>query len=1077
MGTEVSAKFKGAFCEAKIKRVEKQVVCKITLKCNNTQVTLDEEVLKTSSGQVVSLNDLKSGSVVYVQSEVLLSNGVELSKADLKQSINDLHAAILNKVNDKSVYSVIFNDGDERSLKRSFIRFKGEKHFHDSETLNNAPLNNPEHFLFPIKINNESESEPLSIGKTALNPIDSSKAASNMQLNEDEKALISSNKNTDQGENAESVDNNEEDDEDCSSSDSSDEYPAEVKDRFVAELYKFMDDRGTPMNKIPAVNKVDLDLHRLYTIVRKFGGYNRVSKQRSWNDVYKKLGLPNASNASHILSLKTAYERYLQPYEEIYRKLGSSICDTVSRHHNSSNSSSATFNKFDSHRLFKTRYLATPTTSTNNNANNRKNPSRNKQSKQQTSSNNEVNKDEKPATPSNDAKEDLVYGESTKELTLASLINSRSLSPCDDDEQQQNEELTLVGMVKTLNENYKKAKKEKESDKKQTAAEDSEDQTSGTAKSEKKNRKLNDESSSLKEERLNKNNKRLLSTSTQLRKGKNRTTSLDKLKTESRISSDEDEEEKIEPKSRRKMLKTDETSGTKSNSAVNKRKYSSNENNDNNDKESPDANMDSGSIETSNNETDENECKSITSFGDLEVNKLVDVYYGSNSQKHKYRAKIVQLNAENHTVLVHYLGWNIRYDEWIKMDRIVRLFNEDSSASKRRKPSKSSNGNQNTFESQSSPKETVKQQESTNNSSNVKSKSNTTGKLNNRSSSSSSSSSTSTTNLSSTNTTVNDSSSTIKEETKTETNTTNANNSTNLTSQEKLNDQQVEETTKSSSDNKPMLLSIKEEIIESDQESIEKSKTESNNSTKRVNSVDAKSTTEEIHMPDQTINETLEEKAIAKKKSSNKSNNSIENLEIGNTNSNTSSPQQTKSDSRLNETPNNEYQSPQRANSTDHTSKKSETNNSRRNSTDAYIQENKANSISIIPLLTPTTVINSKNDDISPNLQTNESTNKSTIINTTHPEPKYSFHVISNQAINDYTKIFAYFINNYLLNLDANLIGKQRIKQIEEQMKLCREAYTKLKLEIAAIDRKKKKLYQQRKEKSTTEDSSTVAFT
>jgi len=204
VGTEVSAKFKGAFCEAKIKRVEKQVVCKITLKCNNTQVTLDEEVLKTSTGQSVGLSELKSGSLVYVQSEVLLSNGVELSKADLKQSINDLHAAILNKVNDKSVYSVIFNDGDERSLKRSFIRFKGEKHFHDSETLNNAPLNNPEHFLFPIKINNESENEPLSIGKT----VDSTKSASNMQLNEDEKALISSNKNSDHGENAESVYNN-----------------------------------------------------------------------------------------------------------------------------------------------------------------------------------------------------------------------------------------------------------------------------------------------------------------------------------------------------------------------------------------------------------------------------------------------------------------------------------------------------------------------------------------------------------------------------------------------------------------------------------------------------------------------------------------------------------------------------------------------------------------------------------------------------------------------------------------------------------------------------------------------------
>ncbi len=39
-----------------------------------------------------------------------------------------------------------------------------------------------------------------------------------------------------------------------------------------------------------------------------------------------------------------------------------------------------------------------------------------------------------------------------------------------------------------------------------------------------------------------------------------------------------------------------------------------------------------------------------------------------------------------------------------------------------------------------------------------------------------------------------------------------------------------------------------------------------------------------------------------------------------------------------------------------------------------------------------------------------------------------------------------------------NVVGKQKIRYIEEQMKLCRESYAKLKNEIAAIDRKKKKL-------------------
>jgi len=269
------------------------------------------------------------------------------------------------------------------------------------------------------------------------------------------------------------------------------------------------------------------------------------------------------------------------------------------------------------------------------------------------------------------------------------------------------------------------------------------------------------------------------------------------------------------------------------------------------------------------------------------------------------------------------------------------------------------------------------------------------------------------------------------------------NDSISSTSQEKSNEQ-VDEQAKSSTENKPLLLSIKEEIIESDQEPIEKAKTESNYSAKRV---DAKSSSEDNSTSNQTSSETQDEKTNNRKKSLNKSNYSTESLEIANSNNNSDSPQQTKSDSQLHETPNNGRRSSLRLNSTEQVSKQTDKNTSRRNSIDT---NNQANTASV----TPTVVINSKCDETSPNLPTNESLNKLTTTNPTQPESKYSFHVIN-----------------------SNLIGKQRIKQIEEQMKLCREAYTKLKMEIAAIDRKKKKLYQQRKEKSNTEDSSTVAFT
>jgi hypothetical protein len=53
----------------------------------------------------------------------------------------------------------------------------------------------------------------------------------------------------------------------------------------------------------------------------------------------------------------------------------------------------------------------------------------------------------------------------------------------------------------------------------------------------------------------------------------------------------------------------------------------------------------------------------------------------------------------------------------------------------------------------------------------------------------------------------------------------------------------------------------------------------------------------------------------------------------------------------------------------------------------------------------------------------------------------------------------------------VSLIGKQRIRCIEEQMRLCRDAYNKLKYEVAALDRKKKKLKRNILEKSATNNN------
>lgn len=70
---------------------------------------------------------------------------------------------------------------------------------------------------------------------------------------------------------------------------------------------------------------------------------------------------------------------------------------------------------------------------------------------------------------------------------------------------------------------------------------------------------------------------------------------------------------------------------------------------------------------------------------DLEVNQQVEVKYGHG--KTTYQAKIMQIEPEDKTVWVHYLGWNNRYDEWIEISKIIRIF-DDNSSNKRRKPAK-----------------------------------------------------------------------------------------------------------------------------------------------------------------------------------------------------------------------------------------------------------------------------------------------------------------------------------------------------------------------------------------------------
>lgn len=128
IGTDVSAKYKGAFCEAKIKKINKNVKCRLTLKQGSGSLTVNDDLIT---------GNLRVGGHVVVKHP---------------DRNNQLVDAIINKIFDQSQYTVVFDDGDETTLKRTSLCLKSGKHFAESETLDQLPLTNPEHFGNPVSL-------------------------------------------------------------------------------------------------------------------------------------------------------------------------------------------------------------------------------------------------------------------------------------------------------------------------------------------------------------------------------------------------------------------------------------------------------------------------------------------------------------------------------------------------------------------------------------------------------------------------------------------------------------------------------------------------------------------------------------------------------------------------------------------------------------------------------------------------------------------------------------------------------------------------------------------------------------
>ncbi|XP_078007638.1 AT-rich interactive domain-containing protein 4A isoform X2 [Phascolarctos cinereus] len=390
VGTDVSAKYRGAFCEAKIKTVKRLVKVKVILKQDNsTQLVQDDQVK----------GPLRVGAIV-----------------ETKTPDGSIQEAIISKLTDASWYTVVFDDGDERTLRRTSLCLKGERHFAESETLDQLPLTNPEHFGTPVigkksnrgrrsslpvtedekeeesseeededkrRLNDELLGKVVSVSsaleKTEWYPalVISPSCNDDVMVKKDQclvrsfadskfysvarkdikevdiLSLPESELSTKPGlqkastflktkvvpdnwkmDISEILESSSSDDEDGANEESDEEkdkenakeeeempeeeLDPEERDNFLQQLYKFMEDRGTPINKPPVLGYKDLNLFKLFRLVYHQGGCDNIDSGAVWKQIYMDLGIPILNSAASY-NVKTAYRKYLYGFEEYCR--------------------------------------------------------------------------------------------------------------------------------------------------------------------------------------------------------------------------------------------------------------------------------------------------------------------------------------------------------------------------------------------------------------------------------------------------------------------------------------------------------------------------------------------------------------------------------------------------------------------------------------------------------------------------------------------------------------------------------------------------------------------------------------
>ncbi|KAG5336525.1 ARI4B protein, partial [Acromyrmex charruanus] len=703
VGTEVSAKYKGAFCEAKIRKVVRSVKCRVTYKPQGlgTATVADDQIRGT----------LRVGA------------SVEVKHVDRKELVE----ATITKIQDCSQYTVVFDDGDITTLRRTALCLKSGRHFAESETLDQLPLTHPEHFGNPViggrrgrrsrQAQDESsededspprgardsassggakegmETEP-EIGRVVCVELGDKKKKDNwfpglvvaptaqdtvrIRVRDDylvrsfkdaryytvpkkeateftkelvnkvenstlkvavEKALLFLEKNElpphwDRDSLfGHSVSSGNSDYDGELDSDSSDDEPREEKDHFVAQLYKFMDDRGTPINVCPMIGNEDIDLYRLFRAVYKLGGYNRVTNQNQWKAVTRRLGFSMQNSTSLYNLVKQAYKKVLHSFEDFYRKLG---CTMVNHPRGS------TRKQRPGRSLIRDKDRNTPIPPpAPAQVKNDKDEDEKKVVEDEKKEKKEVKKEQVKEEEIKIKKKEEPEGNGSGQESDVNVEGDTESSSNNEKSQKPTTQISALSPTScgtTITSSSRTKSKNKEDTKKKAT----EKKKIETKKQEKKDEKVKEEEA------------------TKTRSKAKDDTVKNKSASEGRETRTPSREAEKKTVSKQRRL-TDEE--------LKKRGRKRKE------------------CETEKSRTDEQLTETAPCYkGPVECGDKLIVYYGpTHESKVTYEAKVIEIEKEGPEpmYLVHYTGWNNRYDEWIKASRIAQNITQSQGKVKR----------------------------------------------------------------------------------------------------------------------------------------------------------------------------------------------------------------------------------------------------------------------------------------------------------------------------------------------------------------------------------------------------------